>query len=249
MRAHDADYGEVAQPGFLGRLFGRRPKIVKDANLAAAAASLPQGAGLIGEDPNGHWIVYEMPNGAQQVRFRAREAWLPSEPTATRNNTNITLATVHWDGRVVVLEGIHRTRAMARERVMIDPSRGGVEQAPGWLHFSYDPSTFCDTPSARATILLAADGTPRISDFGLVKRAAGGGHLTATGAFLNERTAFLVRQLGEAAHALASLPAITRRKGCIHTGASGRSSSNCSRSCCVSRRRHRQARYRPAVII
>jgi len=66
VRAHDADYGEVAQPGFLGRLFGRRPKIVKDANLAAAAASLPQGAGLIGEDPNGHWIVYEMPNGAQR---------------------------------------------------------------------------------------------------------------------------------------------------------------------------------------
>jgi hypothetical protein len=54
VRAHDADYGEVAQPGFLGRLFGRRPKIVKDANLAAAAARLPQGAGIIGQDPNGN---------------------------------------------------------------------------------------------------------------------------------------------------------------------------------------------------
>jgi hypothetical protein len=156
--AHDADYGEVARPGFLGRLFGRRPRIVKEANLVAAAASLPQGAGIIGKDPNGHWIAYEMPTGAQQVRFRASEAWLPNEPTVTPNNTNITLATVHWDGRLLVLEGIHRTRAMARGRVMIDRSRGGVKQAPGWLDFSYDPSVFRDTPSARAiSELLGGD--------------------------------------------------------------------------------------------
>ena len=158
MPAHDADYGEVTRPGFLGRLFGRRPRIVRDANLSAAAAILPQGAGIIGTDPNGHWIAYEMPNGAQQVRFRASEAWLPNEPTALPNNTNITLATVHGDGRLVVLEGIHRTRAMARERVLIAPSRGGVEQAPGWLDFSYDPSAFRDTPSARAVSeLLGGD--------------------------------------------------------------------------------------------
>jgi len=150
VRADDADFGEVVRPGFLGRLFGRRPKIFRDANLAAAAASLPQEAGVIGKDPNGHWITYQLPNGAQRVRFRAGEAWLPTEPTVVPNNTNITLATVHSDGRLVVLEGIHRTRAMARERVMIDPSRGGVEQAPGWLDFSYDPSAFRDTPSARA---------------------------------------------------------------------------------------------------
>jgi hypothetical protein len=46
VRAQDADYGEVAQPGFLGRLFGRRPKIVRDANLAAAAA---------GDETFGRW--------------------------------------------------------------------------------------------------------------------------------------------------------------------------------------------------
>jgi hypothetical protein len=149
VRAHE-DYGEVVRPGFLGRLFGRHPIIVRDANLAAAAARLPQGARIVGQDPNGHWFVYEMPNGAQQVRFRAREVWLTNEPTVMPNNTSITLATVHWDGRLVVLEGLHRTRALARERVMIDPSRGGVEQAPGWLDFSYDPSGFRDTPSARA---------------------------------------------------------------------------------------------------
>jgi hypothetical protein len=155
----DADYGEVAQPGFLGRLFGRRPRIVRDANLAAAAASLPPGAAITGKDPSGHWVVYEMPNGAQQVRFRAREAWLPNEPTVTPNNTNITLAAVHSDGRLVVLEGLHRTRAMARERVMIDPSRGGVGQATGWLDFAYDPSALRDTRSARS-VSEALGGDP-----------------------------------------------------------------------------------------
>jgi hypothetical protein len=152
------DYGEVAQPGFLERLFGRRPKIVRDANLAAAMARLPQGARIIAKDTNGHWAAYEMPNGAQQVRFHAQEAWLPNEPTATPNYTNLTLATVHGDGRLVVLEGIHRTRAMARGRAMIDPSRGGVEQVPGWLDFSYDPAALRDTASAQAVSeLLSGD--------------------------------------------------------------------------------------------
>jgi hypothetical protein len=158
VRAQDADYGEVARPGFLGRLFGRRPKIIRDANLAAAVASLPLGANIRGQDPDGQWIAYEMPNGAQQVRFRAREAWLPNEPTIMPNNTNFTLATVQPDGRLVVLEGIHRTRAMARERAMIDPSRGGLENIPGWLDFSYDPSALSDTPSARAiSAMLGGD--------------------------------------------------------------------------------------------
>ena len=99
-----------------------------------------------------------MPNGAQQVRFRASAAWLPNEPTVMPNNTNITLATVDRNGRLIVVEGIRRTRAMASERVMIDPSRGGVEQAPGWLDFSYDPAAFRDTPSARAiSELLGGD--------------------------------------------------------------------------------------------
>jgi hypothetical protein len=156
--AHGADHGEVSKPGFLGRLFGRRPKIVKDANIAAAVASLPQEASIMATDRNGHWVAYEMPNGAQQVRFRASEAWFPNEPTIMPNNTNITLASVSSDGRLVVLEGIHRTRAMARERVMLDPSRGGVAQAPGWPDFSYDPFAFGDTPSGRAvTELLGGD--------------------------------------------------------------------------------------------
>ncbi len=150
MPVHDADYGEVLKPGFLGRLFGRRPRIIRDANAIAASAGLPQRARILAKDSLGHWFVYELPNGAQQVRFCAREAWLPNEPTITPNNTNITLATVLADGRLVVLEGIHRTRAMARKRVVVGSSRGGVDQAPGWLDFRYDPSALRNTPSARA---------------------------------------------------------------------------------------------------
>jgi len=158
---HNADYGEVAQPGFWGLLFGRRLKIVRDANLTAAAEGLPYGARIIGTDPHGEWIAYEAPNGAQQLRFRAWEAWLANEPASTPNNTNITSATIDSDGRVVVLEGLHRTRAMARERVSIHPNKGGVERAPGWLDFSYDPAGLRDTPSTRAIAeLLGADLNP-----------------------------------------------------------------------------------------
>jgi hypothetical protein len=156
MPAQEADYGKVTRPGFLGRLFGRRPRIVRDANLAAAAG-LPPEARMIDQDPHGRWIVYEMANGAQQIRFRARDAWLPNEPTVTLNNTNITLATVLGDGRLVVLEGLHRTRAVARERVLIDPGRGGVARAPGWLDFSFAPAALRETPSARAVSELWGD--------------------------------------------------------------------------------------------
>jgi hypothetical protein len=43
---------------------------------------------------------------------------------------------------------------MAREGALIDPSRGGVAQAPGWLDFSYDPSALGETPSAQAVTEL-----------------------------------------------------------------------------------------------
>jgi hypothetical protein len=107
---HNADYGGVRQPGVFGRLFGSRPKIVRDADIAAAAMSLPEGAMVLRTDPNGNWIEYEMPNGAQQVRFRALEAWFPNEPTLTPNRTEITSATILPDGRIIVTEGLYRTR-------------------------------------------------------------------------------------------------------------------------------------------
>jgi hypothetical protein len=121
-------------------------------------ASLPQGSRVLGTDPNGSWILYETPHGAQQIRFCAREAWFPSEPTPTLNDTINTSATIFPDGRVVVMEGLHRTRAVARQRVMMDPDNGGVELAPGWLDFSHDPATFRDTPSNQAIMeLLGSD--------------------------------------------------------------------------------------------
>jgi hypothetical protein len=148
------DYGKILQPGFWGRLFGRRPRIVRDADIAAATESLPLGAQILRTDPNGNWLVYEMPNRVQQVRFRASEAWFPNEPRPMPNNTIVTSATIHADGRVVVTEGLHRTRAMARRRVLIDPNRGGVASAPGWLDFAYDPESMRDTPSTRAIVQM-----------------------------------------------------------------------------------------------
>ena len=144
------DHGEILQPGFFGRLFGHRPRIARDADSAAATDCLPQGAQILRADPKGNWLVYEMPNGAQLVRFRASEAWLPNEPTPMPNNTNVTSATILTDGRVVVTEGLHRTRAMARRRVPMSPSHGGVASAPGWLDFAYDPEGMRATPSTQA---------------------------------------------------------------------------------------------------
>jgi hypothetical protein len=48
------------------------------------------------------------------------------------------------------MDGLHRARAMARERVAIGPRNGGSEKAPDWLDYVYDPTDLRDTPSARA---------------------------------------------------------------------------------------------------
>lgn len=148
------DHGAVQQPGFLGRLFGRKPSIVRDADLEAATSRLPEGARVVQSDPRGNWVVYEQPGGAQRVRFRASEAWLPNEPSLTLNNTLVTSATIDPTGRVVVTEGLHRTRAVARNRVFLPLRLGGVEHAPGWLDFLHEPTALHDTPSTRAIAQL-----------------------------------------------------------------------------------------------
>jgi hypothetical protein len=144
------DYGEVQQPGLLGRLFGRPPKIVREADFAAALATLPEGVLIVATDPSGNWIVFKMPDGSDVIRFRASAAWFPNEPTLVGDRSPRTLATVLADGKVVVFEGLHRTRAMARERSMIDNRNGGLIKAPGWLDFTYDSDALHETPSSIA---------------------------------------------------------------------------------------------------
>ncbi len=63
-------------------------------------------------------------------------------------------------------ESAHLTETLARAMA--------YAHGRGLIHRDLKPSN----------VLLAADGTPKITDFGLAKRATGGGHLTATGAIL-----------------------------------------------------------------
>ena len=156
------EHGEVKHPGFLGRLFDRRVKIVRDADIEAAIESLPREVAVVNTDPSENWVLYQMSDGALRIRFRAKEAWFPNEPTLRPNRTVGTVASINPDGRVVVTEGLHRTRAMARGRVMLDPKEGGVEKAPGWLDFAYDPSGLIDTPSVQAISQLLG-GNPNRS--------------------------------------------------------------------------------------
>lgn len=151
------DYGEVHTPGFLRWLLRRPAKIIRDADIAAAMESLAPGAAVQKVDPSGSWIVYQIPGQAPRIRFRARDAWFPNEPTIVPNGSERTNATIDQYGRVVVTEGLHRTRAMARRRVVIAPKYGGVEKAPGWLDFSHDPTALSDTPSSREILKLLGD--------------------------------------------------------------------------------------------
>ncbi len=148
--AQQPDYGEVQYPGWFGRLLGRLPKIVREANFAAAVQSLPAGSSITATDPDGNWILYQPTNGLPLIRLRASEAWLPNEPTPFRNETRDTGATIDPSGRVVVVEGLHRTRATARERILFPPELGSAAKAPGWLDFAFDPEALKDTPSSRA---------------------------------------------------------------------------------------------------
>jgi hypothetical protein len=136
------DHG-LAEPeklGWVAWILGRKAqlKIIRDADLEAASSNLPAGAAILRADPNGDFVVYESPAGALRIRFRACAAWLPNEPTVLPNNTRAAVATVTPDGQVLVLEGVHRTRAVARERVILPVSLGGVENALGWLDFAFD---------------------------------------------------------------------------------------------------------------
>jgi hypothetical protein len=71
------------------------------------------------------------------LRFRAREAWLAAEPTIMPNDSADTEAAIQTNGTIVVYEGLHRTRATARERVLIEGVVGVVSRAPGWLDFEH----------------------------------------------------------------------------------------------------------------
>lgn len=148
------DFGEVRWPGWFGRWRRRPPRIVREANFAAALAALPAGATVERTDPRGHWIAFRAANGKEMVRFRATKAWLAGEPTIIPNESADTQAAIQSDGSIVVYEGLHRTRATARDRVLIEGVIGVVAGAPGWLDFEHVEERPPLTPSTRAIMEL-----------------------------------------------------------------------------------------------
>jgi hypothetical protein len=153
------DFGEVRHPGLIGRWLRRPPRIVREANFAAALATLPAGATVERTDPRGHWIVYLSADGRGRIRFRASEAWLAAEPTIMPNKSNETEAAVHADGNVVVYHGLHRTRGTARHGSVVREDEGGVPSAPGWLDYALVDELPPPSPATRA-IMEMMGGDP-----------------------------------------------------------------------------------------
>lgn len=153
------DFGEVRRSGLVGRLLRRPVRIVREANFPAALATLPAGAVVERTDPRGHWIAYRKADGKPVVRFRASEAWLEGEPTLMSNLSINTAAAIRPDGTVLVYEGLHRTRATARDRVLIEEALGGTSLAPGWLDFVLADERPPATSSTRA-IMESMGGDP-----------------------------------------------------------------------------------------
>jgi hypothetical protein len=148
------DFGEVRPPGMVGRIFRRRPTIVREANFAAARVGLPMGSSIESIDSRGNWIVFQGPDGKPKIRFRASAAWLAAEPTIMPNDSVRAEAALHVDEKVVVYEGLHRTRATARDKIVIEEAVGGVPSAPGWLDFDLVVERPQPTPSVRAVMQL-----------------------------------------------------------------------------------------------
>ena len=158
MEATTPDFGEVRRPGLVGRWLRRLPIIIRDANFAAAMAMLPVGATVERADPQGNWIAFRPAAGKPMIRFRASEAWLAAEPTIMPNRTDDTEAAVQADGTVVVYEGLHRTCATARDRILVKDRVGAARLAPGWLDFVLVDERPLATPSTRAIMeLLGGD--------------------------------------------------------------------------------------------
>lgn len=148
------DFGEVQWPGWFGRWCGRPPRIVREANFAAALATLPAGATVEKTDPLGRWIAFQPTIGKPMIRFRAAEAWLAAEPTIMSNRSVDTEAAIQADGSIVVYEGLHRTRGTARLGSLVREDEGGVPTAPGWLDFVLVDERPPATPSSRAIMEL-----------------------------------------------------------------------------------------------
>jgi hypothetical protein len=110
--------------------------------VTAIDADLPKGAKVIAIDRSDRWVRYEMPNGAERVRFRSEDATVATTvPREGRNYTKNTGASVMDDGRVAVSEGVHRTVGSSQGDV-VGSDVGGVRGRPGVLDYDASGWTF-----------------------------------------------------------------------------------------------------------
>jgi hypothetical protein len=104
----------------------------------SAVGKPPQGATILQTDPHGTWVIFEV-NGVKKIQFDVSEASnLTKGPLGPGRGSPETGAFVGPDGKVVVVEGMHRLEA-AKAGAQIPPGQGGIRGLAGWLEYNLWP--------------------------------------------------------------------------------------------------------------
>jgi hypothetical protein len=99
----------------------------------------PPGSTILQTDPNRKWGICKDSAGKKRIQFDASEARRMSKgPLGPGRGTPLTGAAIDPNGKVVVVEGMHRLDA-AKAGVQIPVGQGGVPNLPGWLEFDLWP--------------------------------------------------------------------------------------------------------------
>ncbi len=99
------------------------------------ADKLPAGSRVVKETDD--YVIYQTPDGAERIRFRASEAHAYNEYVAPgRNYSTECEACLTPDGKVMVLEGKHRAVGAAKGD-LVPEELGGVPGQSGVLDYEY----------------------------------------------------------------------------------------------------------------
>jgi hypothetical protein len=102
---------------------------------AGSVGNPPQGARILQTDPNGKWVIFEDAAGAKKIQFDVTNAEnVAKGPLGPGRGTSRTGAFVGSDGKVYVVEGMHRLEA-AQAGAQIASDKGGVVGLVGWLEY------------------------------------------------------------------------------------------------------------------
>lgn len=113
--------------------------LVHNASGTGGIGQPPQGAKILQTDLNGKWVIFEDAAGAKKIQFDVSEASnFAKGPLGPGRGTLITGAKVGPDGKVIVIEGMHRLEA-AKGGAQIPVGKGGIPGLPGWLEYDLWP--------------------------------------------------------------------------------------------------------------